>query len=199
MSWRPARSRSIVFLLVHLADFESFAFQFFHQRHRGSCSKTLDLSSLKHRGNLEMIFAVQGIAECQSPLSNPPGLSLWSHLELTESTTGRNSGNSGKSQISLPASQPDGHKPGLFCTCAGRKCFYQARKQHGECKKSFFHRVDDGENSSTFISYWYVLTWTSQSHFSPKQSATKKKKSLHRPVLKSIFLLLPWFWVHQAS
>lgn len=177
MSWRPARSRSIVFLLVHLADFESFAFQFFHQRHRGSCSKTLDLSSLKHKGNLEMIFAVQGVAECQSSLSNPPGLSLWSHLELTESTTGRNSG---KSQISLPASQPDGHKPGLFCTCAGRKCFYQARKQHGECKKSFFHRVDAvlWEKSSTFISHWYVLTWTSQSHFSPKQSATKKKKNL---------------------
>lgn len=83
---------------------------------------------------------MQGTAECQSSLSNPPGLSLWSHLELTEFTTGRKTQENHRFPF-LPYSQMDTSQ-GSFALCASRKCFYQARKQHGEFKKSFFHRVD---------------------------------------------------------
>lgn len=130
-----------IWLILSHLHFNFFFFSLY-QRRRESCSKSLDLSSLKHKENLEMVFAVQGITECQSSLSNPPGLSLWSHLELTESTTGRKTQEKKITDFPSCLTARWTQARPLLHLCRQKVFFYQARKQHGDFKKSFFHCVD---------------------------------------------------------
>lgn len=130
MSWRLACSQSIAFLLVHLAQPGLLSNPSHFIFIRETCGKTLDRSSLKHKGNLEKIFAVQGIAGCQPSLSIPPGLSLWSHSLADRVHHGKK-----RRQITGFLWCPTARRTQgrTSCTCADRKCLHHSAFTKLEC------------------------------------------------------------------